>query len=100
MRNPFGKTSNTNYGEIMSVEDIVVHPQSTNRDPEVIKKLKKVTPFLTILREKGMTYKEIAGILEVLTGMTIDPNRVRNYVIKANPPTIHITITDRDDDGA
>ena len=100
MRNPFGKTSNTNYGEIMSVEDIIVHPQSTNRDPVVIEKLKKVTPFLTILREKGMTYKEIAGILEVLTGMDIDPNRVRNYVIKANPPVVHITITDREDDGA
>ena len=100
MRNPFGKTSNTNYGEIMSVEDIVVHPQSTNRDPVVMEKLKKVTPFLTILREKGMTYREIAGILEVLTGMDIDPNRVRNYVIKANPPVVHITITDREDDGA
>ena len=100
MRNPFGKTSNTNYGEIISMEDVIVSPQSRNRDPVVMEKLKKVAPFLTILREKGMTYKEIAGILEVLTGMDIDPNRVRNYVIKANPPVVHITITDRDDDGA
>jgi hypothetical protein len=90
MRNPFGKTSNTNYGEIMSIEDIIVHPQSTNRDPVVIEKLKKVTPFLSILREKGMTYKEIAGILEVLTGMDIDPNRVSLYDIVANPIRINI----------
>lgn len=101
MKNPFGRAVSKNYGEVISAEDIVVHPQSRNRDPEVIAKLKKVTPFLTILRDKGMTYKEIAGILEVLTGMDIDPNRVRNYVVKANPPIIQITITDRDEeDGA
>ena len=101
MKNPFGRAVSKNYGETISVEDIIIHPQSTNRDPEVIEKLKKVTPFLTILRDKGMTYKEIAGILEVLTGMEIGPNRVRNYVVKANPPTIQITITDRDEeDGA
>jgi transposase len=62
-------------------------------------KLKKVTPFLSVLRDKGMTYREIAEILEVLTGMEIDPNRVRNYVRRANPPTVHITITDREYDG-
>jgi|TARA_Y100001951_G_C11252091_1_gene247068 hypothetical protein len=95
----FGKQISNNYGELISEEDIIVHPQSRNRDPVVIEKLKKVTPFLTILRERGMTYPEIAGILEVLTGMDIDPNRVRNYILKANPPTIHITITDREDDG-
>tara|TARA_B100000809_G_scaffold254262_1_gene291249 strand:+ start:982 stop:1281 length:300 start_codon:yes stop_codon:yes gene_type:complete len=96
----FGKSTKVAYGEMMSVENIVVHPQSTNRDPVVMEKLKKVTPFLTILREKGMTYKEISEILEVLTGMKISLNRVRNYIIKANPPTVHITITDREDDGA
>ena len=96
----FGKSTKVNYGEIMSAEDVVVHPQSLNRDPDIMEKLKKVTPFLTILREKGMTYKEIAEILEVLTGMSISKNRVRNYIIKANPPTVHITITDREDDGA
>jgi len=100
MRNLFGRTVNKNYGELISAEDIIIHPQSRNRDPVVIAKLKKVTPFLIILREKGMTYKEIAGILEVLTGLDIDPNRVRNYVVKANPPVVHITITDREDDGA
>ena len=101
MKNPFGRAVSKNYGEMISVEDIITHPQCKNRDPEVIEKLKKVTPFLTILRDKGMTYKEIAGILEVLTGMEIGPNRVRNYVVRANPPTIQITITDRDEeDGA
>ena len=100
MRNPFAKTSNENYGELIAMEDVIVSPQSRNRDPVVMEKLKKVAPFLVILREKGMTYREIAGILEVLTGMSIDHNRVRKYIIKANPPTIHITITDRDDDGA
>ena len=100
MKNPFARTGNIDYGKVISEEDIVVHPQSRNRDPVVMEKLKKVAPFLVILREKGMTYREIAGILEVLTGMSIDHNRVRKYIIKANPPTIHITITDRDDDGA
>ena len=100
MKNPFARTGNINYGKVISEEDVVVHPQSRNRDPEVMEKLKKVAPFLVILREKGMTYREIAEILEVLTGMDIDHNRVRKYIIKANPPTIHITITDRDDDGA
>ncbi len=100
MRNPFAKTSNENYGELIAMEDVIVSPQSRNRDPVVMEKLKKVAPFLVILREKGMTYREIAEILEVLTGMDIDHNRVRKYIIKANPPTIHITITDRDDDGA
>ena len=100
MRNPFAKTSNGNYGELIAMEDVIVSPQSRNRDPVVMEKLKKVAPFLVILREKGMTYREIAEILEVLTGMDIDHNRVRKYIIKANPPTIHITITDRDDDGA
>ena len=100
MKNPFARTGNIHYGKVISEEDVVVHPQSRNRDPVVMEKLKKVAPFLVILREKGMTYREIAGILEVLTGMEIDHNRVRKYIIKANPPTIHITITDRDDDGA
>ena len=100
MKNPFARTGNIDYGKVISEEDIVVHPQSRNRDPVVMEKLKKVAPFLVILREKGMTYREIAGILEVLTGMEIDHNRVRKYIIKANPPTIHITITHRDDDGA
>jgi len=96
----FGKSTNTTFGKMMPVEDIVIHPQSTNRDPVVMEKLKKVTPFLTILREKGMTYKEIAGILEVLTGMDIAENRVRNYIIKGNPPVVRVIITDRNDDGA
>jgi hypothetical protein len=96
----FGKSTRAAYGNIMPIEDVVVHPQSTNRDPVVMEKLKKVTPFLTILREKGMTYKEISEILEVLTGMKISLNRVRNYIVKANPPTVHIIITDREDDGA
>ena len=100
MKNRFARTGNIDYGKVISEEDIVVHPQSRNRDPVVMEKLKKVAPFLVILREKGMTYREIAGILEVLTGMSIDHNRVRKYIIKANPPTIHITITDSDDDGA
>ena len=95
----FGKKTNKSYGELISEKDMVVHPQSRNRDPVVIDKLKKITPFLSVLRDKGMTYREIAEILEVLTGMAIDPNRVRNYILKANPPTIHITITDRVDDG-
>jgi hypothetical protein len=96
----FGKSTKVAYGEMVSVENIVVHPQSTNRDPVVMEKLKKVTPFLTILREKGMTYKEIAGILEVLTGMDIPDHRVRNYIVKANPQVVRVTITDREDDGA
>ena len=96
----FGKSTKATYGQIMPIEDVVVHPQSTNRDPVVMEKLKKVTPFLSILREKGMTYKEISEILEVLTGMKISLNRVRNYIVKANPPTVHIIITDREDDGA
>jgi len=95
----FGKKTNKSYGELISEKDMVVHPQSRNRDPVVIDKLKKITPFLSVLRDKGMTYREIAEILEVLTGMEIDPNRVRNYVRRANPPTVHITITDREYDG-
>jgi subtilase family serine protease len=96
----FNKKTKENYGEMLSAKDIVMSKHSSTRDPVVIDKLKKVTPFLSVLRDKGMTYREIAEILEVLTGMDIDPNRVRNYVTKANPPTIHITITDREDDGA
>ena len=96
----FKKNTDKSYGEMVSAEYIVISKHSSTRDPVVIDKLKKVTPFLSVLRDKGMTYREIAEILEVLTGMTIDPNRVRNYVKKANPPTIHITITDREDDGA
>ena len=96
----FGKQTKKNYGEMLPAEDVIISKHSSTRDPVTIDKLKKVTPFLSVLRDKGMTYREIAEILEVLTGMTIDPNRVRNYVKKANPPTIHITITDREDDGA
>jgi hypothetical protein len=96
----FGKSTSTVYGRAVPVEDIVVHPQSINRDPVTMEKLKKVTPFLSILRENGMTYKEISEILEALTGMKIATNRIRNYIIKANPPTIHVTVTDRSDCGA
>ena len=96
----FNKKTKESYGTPIKAEDIITSPQGRNRDPVIIAKLKKISPFLCVLRDKGMTYREIAEILEVLTGMEIDPSRVRKYVVKANPPTIHITITDRDDDGA
>jgi hypothetical protein len=104
MRNPFSKSNKITFGEIINREDIVSAPNvgiHYTQEPEMIAKLNKVAPFLSLLRDKGMTYKQISEILELLTGMSIKPNRVRNYIIKVSPPTVQIIITDRDDeDGA
>jgi hypothetical protein len=103
MKNPFSKSNKTEaFGEIISREDVVFGPTvHYTQDPEMIVKLNKVAPFLSLLRDKGMTYKQISEILELLTGMSIRPNRIRNYIIKVSPPTIQIIITDRDEeDGA
>lgn len=104
MRNPFSKSNKTTFGDIINREDIVSAPNMGihyTQEPEMIAKLNKVAPFLSLLRDKGLTYKQISEILELLTGMSINPNRLRNYVIKVSPPTIQITITDRDEeDGA
>jgi hypothetical protein len=103
MRNPFSKSNKTEaFGEIISREDVVFGPTvHYTQDPEMIVKLNKVAPFLSLLRDKGMTYKQISEILELLTGISIKPDRVQRYVIKVNPPTIQIIITDRDEeDGA
>ena len=104
MRNPFSKSNKITFGEIINREDIVSAPNvgiHYTQEPEMIVKLNKVAPFLSLLRDKGMTYKQISEILELLTGMSIKPNRVRNYIIKVSPPTVQIIITDRDDeDGA
>jgi hypothetical protein len=104
MKNPWKKTNKV-YGEIISREDVVFAPNVPSihytQEPELMAKLTKVAPFLAMMRDKGMTYKQISEILELLTGMSIKPNRVRNYIIKVSPPTIQIIITDRDDeDGA
>ena len=87
----------TPYGEIIDIASVVSHPSSftTNEDEEVITKLHKVAPFLSMMRDKGMTYRQISEVLETLTGLCINPNRIRKYILKHNPPTIHITITDR-----
>ncbi len=99
MKNPFRKSNEIAFGEVISREDVVLPPNvHYTQEPELMSKLKKVAPFLSMLRDKGMTYKQISEILEMLTGITVKPQRIRDYVIKANPPTIQIIITDRDDE--
>ena len=104
MKNPWKKTKRT-FGEVISREEVVFAPNVPDihytQEPELMAKLNKVAPFLAMMRDKGMTYKQISEILELLTGISIKPERVQRYVIKVNPPTIQITITDRDEeDGA
>ena len=101
MRNPFSKSNKTTFGDIINREDIVSAPNMGihyTQEPEMIAKLNKVAPFLAMLRDKGMTYKQISEILEMLTGISIKPDRVKRYIVKVNPPIIQITITDRDDE--
>ena len=90
------------FGEVIDVKDVVQHPQYYGHgDAEVIAKLNRMAPFLSMMRDKGMSYRQISEILEVLTGLTIRPDRVKKYIKKFNPPTIYITITDRmPNDGA
>jgi|TARA_R110000824_G_scaffold320638_2_gene507609 hypothetical protein len=114
MKNPFSKSkksefgtvineediepTKSQYGIIIDKEDIVGHPSTSihyTSDRETIAKLKKVAPFLSMMRDMGMSYRQISEVLESLTGLTINPNRVRKYIIKHNPPTVRIVITDR-----
>jgi len=116
MKNPFRKTDESrlgkvirrdevvfdDFGEVIGKDEVVFAPNADHvhytQQSELIAKLNKVAPFLAMLRDKGMTYKQISEILEMLTGISIKPDRVKRYIVKINPPTIHITITDRDDD--
>ena len=119
MKNPFKKSSKNEFGEIIrrdevvfddfgdviSKDEVVFAPNADrmhySQQSELIAKLNKVAPFLSMMRDKGMTYKQISEILELLTGISVKPDRVKRYIVKVNPPTIHITITDRDvEDGA
>lgn len=119
MKNPFSKSDKgkfgeiirrdeivyDDFGEVISKEEVVFAPNAGHmhysQQSELIAKLNKVAPFLAMLRDKGMTYRQISEILEMLTGISIKPDRVKRYIVKVNPPTIHITITDRDvEDGA
>ena len=117
MKNPFSKSDNNKFGEIIRRDEVVFDDfgEVINKDEvvfapnadrmhytqqsELIAKLNKVAPFLAMLRDKGMPYKQISEILEMLTGISVKPDRVKRYIIKVNPPTIQITITDRDDEG-
>ncbi len=90
------------FGEVINKDEVVFAPNVESvhytQQSELIAKLNKVAPFLAMLRDKGMTYKQISEILEMLTGISIKPDRVKRYIVKINPPTIQITITDRDDE--
>jgi len=108
MKNPFSKSKKSEfgiiineedieptklqYGTIINKEDVVGHPSTSISNRETIAKLNKVAPFLSMMRDKGMTYRQIS---EVLESLTISPNRIRKYVVKHNPPTVRIVITDR-----
>ena len=116
MKNPFKKSDHKafgeiirrdevvfdDFGEVISQDEVVLAPNVSSihytQEPDMIAKLNKVAPFLAMLRDKGMTYRQISEILEMLTGISIKPDRVKRYIIKVNPPTIQITITDRNDE--
>ena len=101
MEKPLKESAET-FGEIIDAKDVVHHPKDGGPvDTELIAKLNRMAPFLSMMRDKGMSYKQISEILEVLTGLVIKPDRVKRDIKKFNPPTIYITITDRmPNDGA
>ena len=103
MKNPFVSSDGVRkeFGEIIDAKDVVKHPSTSvhhSNDSEMIDKLTRVAPFLSMMRNQGMTYKQISEVLEALTSLTVTPSRLKRYIRKISPPTIKITITDRNSD--
>jgi len=95
MRNFFNKPNNNvnaeeSVGVIIDKEDIV-YDEHSKWVPEQAN-FKKLLPFLIVLHDNGMTYKQISELVLILTGMNVLPERIRKNCKKLSPPVIKITI--------